>query len=60
MRSATWRAGCGWRMLPTNFGPWETVYWWFRRFVRRLWFRTLHDMALMLNREWMGREARGA
>ena len=26
----------GWRMLPTNFGPWQTVYWWFRRFVRLL------------------------
>ena len=30
------RSGGGWRMLPTNFGPWQTVYWWFRRFVRRI------------------------
>jgi transposase len=51
------RAGCGWRMLPTNFGPWQTVYWWFRRFIRRLLFRTLHDVALMLDRERVGREA---
>ena len=51
------RAGCGWRMLPTNFGPWQTVYWWFRRFVRRLLFRTIHDVALMLDRERVGREA---
>src|SRR4051794_8539347 len=51
------RAGCGWRMLPIHFGPWQTVYWWFRRFVRRLLFRTLHDMALMLDRERAGREA---
>ena len=51
------RAGCSWRMLPTNFGPWETVSWWFRRFVRRLLFRTLHDVALMLDRERVGREA---
>jgi transposase len=51
------RAGCGWRMLPSNFGPWQTVYWWFRRFVRRLLFRTLHDVALMLDRERVGREA---
>src|SRR3954449_6136688 len=34
-----------------------TVYWWFRRFVRRLLFRTLHDVALMLDRERAGREA---
>src|SRR5918998_787453 len=51
------RAGCGWRMLPTNFGPWQTVYWWFRRFVRRLLFRTLHDVALMLDRERVGRKS---
>ncbi|WP_074078292.1 IS5 family transposase [Microvirga massiliensis] len=35
------RAGCGWRMLATNFGPWQSVDWWFRCFVRRLLFRTL-------------------
>jgi putative transposase len=28
-------------MLPTNFGPWQTVYWWFRRVVRLLLFRTI-------------------
>lgn len=47
----------GWRMLPTNFGPWQTVYWWFRRFVRLLLFRTIHDIALMMDRERVGREA---
>jgi transposase len=51
------RAGRGWRMLPIHFGPWRTVYWWFRRFVRRLLFRTPHDVALMLDRERAGREA---
>src|SRR3978361_2256546 len=51
------RAGCGWRMLPVHFGPWQTVYWWFRRFVRRLLFQTIHDVALMLYREQGGREA---
>ena len=35
----------------------QTVYWWFRRFVRRLLFRTLHDLALMLDRERCGRAA---
>jgi transposase len=51
------RTGCGWRMLPKDFPPWETVYWWFRRFVRQLLFRTIHDVALMLDRERSGREA---
>ena len=51
------RSGGGWRMLPTNFGPWQTVYWWFRRFVRRMLFQTIHDVSLMLDREAHGREA---
>ena len=50
------RTSGGWRMLPKDFPPWQTVYWWFRRFVRRLLFKTLHDVALMLDRERAGRE----
>jgi putative transposase len=50
------RTGGGWRMLPKDFPPWQTVYWWFRRFVRRLLFRTIHDVALMLDGEREGRE----
>ena len=51
------RTGCGWRMLPKDFPPWQTVYWWFRRFVRLLLFQTIHDVALMRDRERAGREA---
>jgi transposase len=51
------RSGGGWRMLPKDFPPWETVYWWFRCFVRQLLFRTIHDIALMMDRERQGREA---
>jgi transposase len=51
------RSGCGWRMLPIHFGPWQTVYWWFRRLARRFLFRTIHDLALMLDRESVGRQA---
>jgi putative transposase len=54
----TARSGGGWRKLPINFGPWQMVYWWFRRFVRRMLFRTIHDVSLMLDRERVGREAR--
>ena len=25
------RSGCPWRLLPREFPPWETVYYWFRR-----------------------------
>jgi len=51
------RSGGGWRMLPVHFGPRQTVYWWFRRLVRRLLFQTVHDVMLMLDREQAGREA---
>jgi transposase len=51
------RSGCEWRMLPIHFPPWQTVYWWFRRFVRLFLFRTIHDIALMTDRERLGREA---
>jgi putative transposase len=50
------RSGIEWRMMPVHFAPWQTVYWWFRRFVRLLLFRTIHDVALMLDRERAGRE----
>lgn len=40
-------------MLSNDFPPWQAVYWWFRRFL----FKTIHDMALMLDRERAGREA---
>jgi len=51
------RSGCEWRMLPVHFPPWQTVYWWFRRFVRRLMFRTIHDVVAMIDRERAGRAA---
>ncbi len=51
------RSGCGWEMLPVHFGPWQTVYWWFRRLLRRFLFKTIHDFSLMIDREMAGREA---
>jgi transposase len=51
------RSGGGRRMLPKHFPPWQTVYWWFRRFVRLMLFRTIHDIALMEDRIRQGREA---
>lgn len=44
------RTGCEWRMLSNDFPPWETVYYWFRRLMRRMLFKTIHDLALMLDR----------
>lgn len=50
------RSGCEWRMLPTHFPRWQTVYWWFRRLVRSFLFQVIHDLALMLDRQAQGRE----
>jgi putative transposase len=25
------RSGCAWRYLPREYGPWQTVYWYFRQ-----------------------------
>jgi putative transposase len=44
------RTGCEWRMLPHDFPPHATVYYWFRRFVRRMLLKAIHDVALMLDR----------
>lgn len=51
------RSGCEWRVLPVHFPSWQTVYWWSRRFVRLLLFRTIHDIAVMIDRERAGRQA---
>jgi transposase len=32
------RSGCGWRMLPVDFGHWRTVYGWFRDLALRFLF----------------------
>ena len=52
------RSGGGWRMLPKDFPPWQTVYWWFSPHCRGCFlFRTIHDVELMIDRERAGREA---
>lgn len=50
------RTGCDWRMLPNDFPPYQTVYCWFRQLMRRMLFRTVHALALMLDRMRSGRE----
>jgi len=38
----------GWSMLPTEFGSRDGIYWWFRRFLRRLLLRIVHDVGAMV------------
>ena len=37
------RAGCAWRLLPHDFPPWQTVYYYLRRWEREgVWAGVLH------------------
>lgn len=37
------RGGCAWRMLPKEYGPWETVYGYFWRLRRDGTWQRIHD-----------------
>ena len=40
------KSGCPWRLLPKDFPPWETVYWWFGRWRTDGTFEHLNAAAL--------------
>src|SRR3989442_843826 len=37
------RAGCAWRLLPKEFGPWQTVYGYFRRWRQAGHWECIHE-----------------
>lgn len=37
------RSGCAWRLLPKDFGPWQTVYGYFRRWSQDWTWTFIHD-----------------
>jgi putative transposase len=37
------RTGCSWRQLPHDFPPWQTVYYYFRRFKQDGTWKAIHD-----------------
>ena len=37
------RSGCAWRLLPSDFGPWQTVYGYFRKWSQDWTWRFVHD-----------------
>jgi putative transposase len=37
------RGGCSWRMLPKEYGPWQTIYGYFRTFRRTGGWQQIHD-----------------
>ncbi len=50
------RAGMAWRLLPHDLPPWQTVYYYLRRWKREgIWDR-VHHAVVMADRERAGRE----
>ena len=48
------RSGCAWRLLPKEFGPWATVYGYFRGWCQDWTWKFIHDAL----RDWL-RKAEG-
>jgi putative transposase len=49
------RAGCAWRLLPRDFGPWQTVYHYFRHWTRQGYWQAIHDVFRSAVRDQAGK-----
>src|SRR6266478_5653575 len=38
------RSGCAWRLLPRDFGPWQTVYHYFWLWTKQGCWKIIHDL----------------
>ena len=43
------RSGCAWRLLPKDYGPWQTVYGYFRQWSQDWTWTFIHDTL----RDWL-------
>ena len=37
------RSGCAWRLLPMDFGPWQSIYGYYRQWTKDWTWRFIHD-----------------
>ena len=51
------RSGAAWRLLPHDLPPWQTVYYYLRRWQREGVWNQVHHVLVMKDREHVGREA---
>jgi transposase len=51
------RGNTAWRLPPSDFPPWQTVYRWFPAFRDSLVFKKLNRALVMADREQVGRDA---
>jgi|SRR5947199_6854153 len=49
------KSGCGWRLLPHDFPPWQTVYGYYRRWRRDGTLERIHDALRVAVRRQAGR-----
>lgn len=49
------KTGCQWRLLPREFGPWQTVYYYFRKWKFEGVFEDIMDTLHSLTRKLIGR-----
>jgi transposase len=50
------RTGCSWRQLPHDFPPWDTVYWYFKRWNAEGTTDRIHDALRAAVRDDAGRD----
>lgn len=50
------RSGCAWRLLPSDFGPWQTVYGYFRVWTQDWTWEFIHDVLRDCVRKNQGRK----
>lgn len=50
------KTGCQWRMLPKGFAPWNTVYYYYRRWKYNGLFEEVHEALRSMVRKKAGRE----
>lgn len=51
------RTGCAWRMVPHDFPPWGTLWWYFRRWRLDGTWERVHEALRIKVRVAVGREA---
>jgi putative transposase len=51
------RAGCAWRLSPREFGPWKTVYHYFRLWSQKGHWQAIHDVFRNVVRDQAGKRS---
>jgi transposase len=51
------RAGCAWRLVPSDLPPWESIYRWFAAWRDDGRFERINRALVMADRERVGRDA---